>query len=129
MESTNPKRERYAVPLPKVAPVSPPAQPKRKRDRAGKQQALMLAAAKLFAHRGYEVTTTREIAARAGCAEGLIHRYFKGKAGLFLALIHSRVAREAAGRNGRPRWLGSSRTIFSSLSSGKWNAGGRIGTS
>ena len=66
----------------------------RKRDRAGKQQALLKAALKLFATKGYEATTTREIAASAGCAEGLIHRYFKGKAGLLAALIEYRMAKE-----------------------------------
>ncbi len=64
--------------------------PERTRDRAAKQQALLSAAKRLFAQRGYDATTTREIAAQAGCAEGLIHRYFKGKAGLFLALIQHR---------------------------------------
>jgi AcrR family transcriptional regulator len=54
----------------------------------------MRAATRLFAQRGYETTTTREIAASAGCAEGLIHRYFRGKAGLLFALIQSRVSRE-----------------------------------
>ena len=73
----------------------PEARPRRKRDRAAKQQALMLAAKQLFAHRGYDATTTRDIAACAGCAEGLIHRYFNGKAGLFLALIQYRVSQEA----------------------------------
>src|SRR5436309_15559789 len=58
----------------------------RTRDRSAKQQALIVAALKLFAEKGYEVTTTREIAACAGCAEGLIHRYFGGKAGLLTAL-------------------------------------------
>jgi AcrR family transcriptional regulator len=48
----------------------------------------------LFASKGYEVTTTREIAALAGCAEGLIHRYFKGKAGLLTAMIEHRISRE-----------------------------------
>jgi AcrR family transcriptional regulator len=48
----------------------------------------------LFATKGYEVTTTREIAASAGCAEGLIHRYFKGKAGLLAAMIEHRVSKE-----------------------------------
>jgi AcrR family transcriptional regulator len=70
------------------------SQPVRKRDRAGKQLALIQAATELFAARGFERTTTREIAARAGCAEGLIHRYFNGKAGLLLAIIHSRVSQE-----------------------------------
>jgi len=61
--------------------------PRRTRDRAGKQQALIVAALKLFASKGYDATTTREIAACAGCAEGLIHRYFSGKAGLLPALM------------------------------------------
>jgi TetR/AcrR family transcriptional regulator, regulator of cefoperazone and chloramphenicol sensitivity len=67
---------------------------KRKRNRTVRERALLAAASKLFASRGYEATTTREIAARAGCAEGLIHRYFKGKAGLLLAIIRSEVSPE-----------------------------------
>jgi TetR/AcrR family transcriptional regulator, regulator of cefoperazone and chloramphenicol sensitivity len=67
---------------------------KRTRDRAGKQQALIQAALKLFATKGYESTTTREIAASAGCAEGLIHRYFKGKAGLLTALVERHFSEE-----------------------------------
>jgi AcrR family transcriptional regulator len=63
----------------------------RTRDRAGKKQALIDAALKLFASKGYDATTTREIAACAGCAEGLIHRYFSGKAGLLPALMELRV--------------------------------------
>ncbi len=66
----------------------------RKRDRAAKQEALIRAATKLFACQGYEVTTTREIAATAGCAEGLIHRYFQGKAGLLLALMSHHASRD-----------------------------------
>ena len=71
--------------------------PNRKRDRAGKQKALLQAALRLFATKGYEVTTTREIAAAAGCAEGLIHRYFKGKAGLLTALVEYHDHRRAGG--------------------------------
>jgi AcrR family transcriptional regulator len=67
---------------------------KRKRNRMVRERALLAAASKLFASRGYEATTTREIAARAGCAEGLIHRYFKGKAGLLLAIIRCEVSQE-----------------------------------
>ena len=68
--------------------------PKRTRDGAAKKQALIRAALGLFASKGYEVTTTREIAASAGCAEGLIHRYFKGKAGLLAAMIEHRARKE-----------------------------------
>lgn len=75
-----------------------PAQsrPPRIRNRATREGALLSAAGRLFASRGYESTTTREIAAEAGCAEGLIHRYFQGKAGLLLALIQSRMSQEVA---------------------------------
>jgi len=87
------------------APATPPrlALPKRKRDRAGKQKALMLAALRLFATKGYEATTTREIAAAAGCAEGLIHRYFKGKAGLLPALVEYQFSEELTEMRRRPR--------------------------
>jgi AcrR family transcriptional regulator len=68
---------------------------KRTRDRAAKKQALIQAALGLFASKGYEVTTTREIAAAAGCAEGLIHRYFKGKPGLLATMIEHQVSKEA----------------------------------
>jgi AcrR family transcriptional regulator len=66
----------------------------RKRNRVARQRALISAASKLFARRGFEATTTREISALAGCAEGLIHRYFKGKAGLLLAIVESRASDE-----------------------------------
>jgi TetR/AcrR family transcriptional regulator, regulator of cefoperazone and chloramphenicol sensitivity len=73
------------------------AKPKTKtRNRAVKEQALIQAATKLFAAGGYESTKTREIAALAGCAEGLIHRYFKGKAGLLLAIVQSRITQEVS---------------------------------
>ena len=68
--------------------------PKRTRNRDAKKQALIQAALGLFAAKGYEVTTTREIAASAGCAEGLIHRYFEGKPGLLAAMIEHRVSKE-----------------------------------
>jgi TetR/AcrR family transcriptional regulator, regulator of cefoperazone and chloramphenicol sensitivity len=76
------------------APTSSLGLAGRKRDRPGKQKALLQAALRLFATKGYEVTTTREIAAAAGCAEGLIHRYFKGKAGLLTALVEYHVTEE-----------------------------------
>ena len=49
----------------------------------------------MFARFGYEATTTREIAARAGCAEGLIHRYFGGKSGLLFSLVKLHLAQES----------------------------------
>jgi TetR/AcrR family transcriptional regulator, regulator of cefoperazone and chloramphenicol sensitivity len=72
----------------------PHGRSKRTRDRAGKQEALIQSALNLFAARGYEATTTREIAAAAKCAEGLIHRYFKGKGGLLAALVEDHFSKE-----------------------------------
>jgi TetR/AcrR family transcriptional regulator, regulator of cefoperazone and chloramphenicol sensitivity len=71
----------------------------RRRNRAAKQGALVQAALKLFSEKGYEATTTREIAAAAGCAEGLIHRYFQGKAGLLTAIIQHHASRDLADLN------------------------------
>ncbi|MBZ5719050.1 MAG: TetR/AcrR family transcriptional regulator [Acidobacteriia bacterium] len=73
----------------------------RTRNRAAREQALVTAASQLFASLGFEATTTREIAARAACAEGLIHRYFGGKAGLLLAIVQSRVSHEVMALNQR----------------------------
>lgn len=80
-------------------PVTPKRRSARKRDRAAKQEALVRAATKLFADKGYDLTTTREIAALAGCAEGLIHRYFQGKAGLLVAMMSYHASRDIAELN------------------------------
>jgi len=64
-----------------------------KRDKELRQQSLIDAATAVFAERGYDCATTREIAERAGCAEGLIHRYFGGKRGLLLAILEARAGK------------------------------------
>lgn len=61
------------------------------KDKEQRQEALIEAANAVFAERGFDAATTREIAERAGCAEGLIHRYFAGKRGLLLAIIDSKA--------------------------------------
>jgi AcrR family transcriptional regulator len=61
-----------------------------KRDKEFRRRCLIDAATAVFAERGYDSATTREIAERAGCAEGLIHRYFNGKRGLLLAALEAR---------------------------------------
>ena len=71
-------------------------------NRLAKQKALISAATSLFARLGYEATTTRQIAARAGCAEGLIHRYFGGKSGLLFSLVKLHLAQESATTIERP---------------------------
>jgi AcrR family transcriptional regulator len=63
-----------------------------KRDKQRRQRSLIEAANAVFAEHGYDAATTREVAERAGCSEGLIHRYFGGKRGLLLAVMESKAA-------------------------------------
>jgi AcrR family transcriptional regulator len=50
--------------------------------------------------RGHEATTTREIAAPAGCAEGLIHRYFGGTSRLLFNIVELHVPRTRPQQSG-----------------------------
>jgi TetR/AcrR family transcriptional regulator, regulator of cefoperazone and chloramphenicol sensitivity len=59
----------------------------RVRNRHATEDALITAAYTAFAELGYEGTTTKLIAERAGCSEALIQRYFNGKEGLLLAVL------------------------------------------
>jgi AcrR family transcriptional regulator len=70
--------------------------PRGRHYKEGRQQALLDAASRVFAEHGFDAATTREVAERAGCSEGLIHRYFGGKRGLLLALLESRAEKSAA---------------------------------
>ena len=56
-----------------------------RRDGAATRQKLLRAALELFTTIGFRATTTPEIAARAGVAEGTIYRHFSGKEALLLA--------------------------------------------
>lgn len=58
-----------------------------KHGKALRKRALMQAAMSVFAEHGYDAATTREVAERANCSEGLIHRYFNSKRGLLLAIL------------------------------------------
>lgn len=53
----------------------------------GTKERLLEAARGLFAVQGFAATSTREIAARAGCNISLISHYFGGKEGLLRAII------------------------------------------
>jgi AcrR family transcriptional regulator len=64
----------------------------RKRDRKATERAILLAASKLFAEKGYENTRTLEIAKVAGANEALITRYFGGKDGLLAAVMKNEEA-------------------------------------
>ncbi len=64
-----------------------------KQDKDARQAAFIEAAMAVFAEKGFDAATTREIAERAGCSEGLIHRYFGGKRGLLLAILRRKSER------------------------------------
>jgi AcrR family transcriptional regulator len=51
---------------------------------------ILEAAERLIRERGLGAATTREIARRAGCAEGSIYRYFPDKHALFVEIVHER---------------------------------------
>lgn len=55
----------------------------RRRDATATRQALRDAAVELFAERGYDRTTVRDIATRAGVNQALLFRYFGSKEALF----------------------------------------------
>jgi AcrR family transcriptional regulator len=57
--------------------------PARPRDAAATRRALLDAARELFAAAGYDATTVRAIADRAGVNQALLFRYFGSKEGLF----------------------------------------------
>lgn len=62
----------------------------RRRDAADSRERLLNAAGELFAERGYDRTTVREVGLRAGVDPALIARYFGSKAALYLtSLRHS----------------------------------------
>lgn len=91
MEALHPSRAERPE-LPGIMKAASPASDRlassaRRRDRQATEAALVAAAAALFAERGFEATTTKSVAERAGCSEALIQAYFKGKEGLLLAVI------------------------------------------
>ncbi|QXE33055.1 TetR/AcrR family transcriptional regulator [Streptomyces sp. GMY02] len=55
----------------------------RRRNAAETRRELLRAAAELFAERGFDRTTVRDIAQRAGVNQALVFRYFGSKEGLF----------------------------------------------
>ena len=68
--------------------------PKRTRGKEAAREALIEAAADLFAEQGD--VSVRTIAARAGVNHGLVHHYFGGKEGLRSAVLTHLAARQAA---------------------------------
>lgn len=63
-----------------------PRRPQQRRSRE-KYEKIRLAAARLFAEKGVESTTTKEIAAEAGVGIGTVYSYFKDKQQILLSLV------------------------------------------
>lgn len=63
---------------------------------AERREAIIEAAQPLFAQRGLEGVTTREVAEAAGISEALLYRHFEGKTGLYTAVLDSCVEHSAA---------------------------------
>ncbi len=57
-----------------------------------RREAILVAAIPLFAERGYESVTTKEIAKAAEVSEALLYRHFEGKKGIFDAIECACVA-------------------------------------
>ncbi|WP_369382829.1 helix-turn-helix domain-containing protein [Streptomyces sp. cg36] len=70
---------------------------RRPRDSSRSRQLLLDAALELFAERGFDRTTTREIGERAGVDAALIARYFGNKTKLYLAVLEARTDAKADG--------------------------------
>ena len=68
-------------------------QSRRKRDSAATKDAFLQAAAELFAERGYNATTVRAVATRAGANQALLFRYFGSKQELFAAVLNHNSTR------------------------------------
>jgi AcrR family transcriptional regulator len=55
---------------------------------------ILHAALALFSEKGFSATTTREIAQKAGCAEGTIFRYFPTKKDILISLVRPHALEE-----------------------------------
>src|SRR5262245_41341340 len=64
------------------------------RGREATMARLIEAGVEVFSQYGYDAATTKLVAKRAGINEALISRYFKGKAGLLLAIVEGFIERE-----------------------------------
>lgn len=67
----------------------------RRRDAARSRELLLAAASGLFAERGFDGTTVRDIAERAGVDAALIARYFGGKTQLYIAALRAETGEDS----------------------------------
>ncbi len=82
--------------------------------RAKSRKAILRAALKLFAKKGYVETTTADIAWKVGISKGLIYAYFPSKDAILEAIISESV-REAIPALSLPEETKDPRTVMSQL--------------
>jgi TetR/AcrR family transcriptional regulator len=68
-------------------PVRGPGRPKAEETDPGRRQALLKRAEQMFAERGYDGVSLRDLADAAGVTPAMIHYYFKNKDGLYAAML------------------------------------------
>ncbi|GLZ52081.1 TetR/AcrR family transcriptional regulator [Actinomycetospora sp. NBRC 106378] len=68
----------------------------RRLPRSERRVEILAAARRLFAERGFDATTTREIAAAAGVSDALIYRHFANKEDLLRGIVDDGIARFSA---------------------------------
>ncbi|MEQ7873798.1 TetR family transcriptional regulator [Sphingomonas sp. ASV193] len=74
----------------------------KRRGAADTQAAILVAARKSFAERGFDRTTIRLVAAEAGCDPALVMRYFGSKRGLFFQAVEVELERMPDAQPGSP---------------------------
>jgi len=72
--------------------VAPVRREKEKRDPEATRQALLRAGAELFSERGFDGVPIEQVAARADVNKALISYHFRGKRGLYVAILESAFA-------------------------------------
>jgi AcrR family transcriptional regulator len=84
---------------------------------AGRREQILRVATHLFARQGYQGTTTKEIARKAGVTEALIFRHFPSKDDLYWAVIQGKIKIAGPGEHLREELnaTGTDIEIFSSL--------------
>ncbi len=114
-----PPESRYSSSMPRTEPSPLLVRTTRsfkQRRAAATYEALLRAAAKVFAEQGYEGAQTPDIAAAAGVSTGAFYRYFTDKKQVFLEVLLEHLTRGRAGIEERllpERLVGNdSRTAF-----------------
>ncbi|MEJ3742938.1 TetR/AcrR family transcriptional regulator [Actinomycetes bacterium KLBMP 9797] len=69
------------------------SRPRQRLNAQDRRAAILRAAGQAFAAEPYDKVSVARIAATAGASEALVHRYFAGKSGLYLAVAEVGVAR------------------------------------